>query len=128
MRRDSNPVITSLSPASKAFGGLTFTLTLNGSGFTKFSRVNWTGGPRNATFASGTQLTAIMGFLDIVSMGTATVTVASGSGFVSAFVVNWNGSPRGTTFVSATQLTAAIPASDLDHSGTTTAEITRYAV
>jgi hypothetical protein len=73
------PVITSLSPANKVFGGPTFTLTVNGSGFTKFSEVNWNGGHRNTTFVSGTQLTAVIGFMDIESVGTATVSVVNSS-------------------------------------------------
>ena len=69
------PDITSVSPAHTVAGSATFTLTVDGSNFDKFSEVNWNGAQRNTTFVSPTRLTAIIGFLDIDTAGTAKVTV-----------------------------------------------------
>src|SRR5206468_2995317 len=71
------PTISSLSPASALFGGADFTLTVNGSGFMNGSTVQWNGAPRTTTFVSATQLTAAIPAADIVTAGTASVTVVT---------------------------------------------------
>jgi hypothetical protein len=69
------PVASSLSPSSALAGTAAFTLTVNGSGFTAASVVNWSGSPRTTTFVSGSQLQAAIPAADIAAVGTAQVTV-----------------------------------------------------
>lgn len=71
------PVLTSVSPTAAVAGGAGFTLTTNGTGFVLGSVVHWNGATRTTTFVSGTQLTAAIPASDIVSAGTAQVTVVS---------------------------------------------------
>jgi uncharacterized repeat protein (TIGR01451 family) len=71
------PTITSLSPSSAALGGTAFTLTVNGTNFVSNSSVQWKGSARTTSFVSYTQLTATINAADIVSAGTATVTVVN---------------------------------------------------
>ena len=73
----SVPVATSLSPAIAAAGGGGFTLTVNGSGFTTASAVNWNGATRATTFVSSTQLQAAIAAADIAIVGTAQVSVST---------------------------------------------------
>ena len=69
------PSISSLVPASATAFGPTFTLTVNGANFVTGSVVRWNGSNRTTTFVSPTQLTAQIVAPDIMSAGTATVTV-----------------------------------------------------
>ncbi len=69
------PSLTSVSPNSVTVGGSTFTLTVNGSGFTNQSVVRWNGANRTTTFVSATQLTASIPATDIATTGTASVVV-----------------------------------------------------
>jgi hypothetical protein len=69
------PVASSLSPSSAMNGSGAFTLTVNGSGFTASSVVNWNGSARATTFVSTTQLQAAITAADIAAVGTAQVTV-----------------------------------------------------
>jgi hypothetical protein len=55
------PVVTSVSPASVAAGGPTFTVTVTGSGFVTNSVVQINGSNRPTTFKSSLQLTATIG-------------------------------------------------------------------
>jgi serine protease len=71
------PAITSLSPSTAAPGGAAFTLTVNGSNFVTGSQVLWNGGDRTLPGGSSTQLTASITAADIMSAGTAAVTVSS---------------------------------------------------
>lgn len=74
------PTITSISPPSKVAGTGAFTLTVNGTGFVNgTSTVRWNGSNRTTTFVSATQLTAAVLSTDIISAGTATITVANGA-------------------------------------------------
>jgi len=79
----SNPVpnINSLSPATATPGGIAFTLTVNGSNFVSSATttVQWNGGNRTTTFVSSTRVTAAITAADILSAGTATVTVVNGA-------------------------------------------------
>jgi subtilisin family serine protease len=73
----SAPVASSLSPASVVAGAGGFTLTVNGSGFTNASVVNWNGSPRGTTFVSNTQLRAQIAAADVATVGTAQVSVST---------------------------------------------------
>ncbi|NOT57871.1 MAG: DUF1929 domain-containing protein, partial [Deltaproteobacteria bacterium] len=69
------PTTTGLSPTSAAAGGAGFRLTANGTNFINGSVVRWNGVNRTTTFVSATQLTAAILASDIISVGTAQVTV-----------------------------------------------------
>jgi len=69
------PTITSLSPTSAVAGGPGFTLTVTGTNFVRSSVVQWNGAARATTYVSPTQLTAVIPMTDLVTAGTARVTV-----------------------------------------------------
>jgi hypothetical protein len=69
--------ITSISPAAVAAGANTFTMTVNGEGFTSESVVRIGGFGLATTFVSSTQLTALVGDSLIANPLTADVTVAN---------------------------------------------------
>jgi uncharacterized repeat protein (TIGR01451 family) len=69
------PVLTSIVPNSATAGGPAFTLTLNGSNFISSSIAQWNGGNRTTTFVNSTQLTASITAADILTAGSASVTV-----------------------------------------------------
>jgi hypothetical protein len=69
------PTTTGLSPAAAPAGGLGFMLTVSGSNFVNGAVVRWNGANRTTTFASSSQLTAVIGVGDIATAGTAQVTV-----------------------------------------------------
>ncbi len=71
------PALTSLSPATTAAGGATFTLTVNGANFINGSVVRWNGDTRQTASSSATQLTAQISAADIANPGTAQVTVSN---------------------------------------------------
>jgi subtilisin family serine protease len=71
------PVVSSLSPSSVMAGAGGFSLTVNGSGFTSASVVNWNGSPRATTFVSSTQLRAAITAADVATVGTAQVSVTT---------------------------------------------------
>ena len=66
-----------LVPETKSPGGRPFVLTVNGSGFSANSVVEWNGVPRPTVFVTGEQLTAQIPASDIATAATATVTVAT---------------------------------------------------
>jgi hypothetical protein len=66
-----------LVPASAAPGGAGFTLTVNGTGFTPQSVVEWNGVPLLTLDVSSAQLTASVPASDIATAGTAVVTVVN---------------------------------------------------
>ena len=83
------PAITSLSPNSAPYCGNTsdFALTVNGTGFTSDSVVNWNGSqpvPHSTQMVSSTQLTAPILARDTVGPSPATVTVSNSSGTSNA--------------------------------------------
>ena len=87
------PAISSLSPASATAGGGAFTLTVNGSNFAGNSTVKWNGADRATSFVSVTQLTATILAADILTAGTAAVTVVNptpggGTSGASTFTTN----------------------------------------
>ncbi len=106
------PATASLSPASATAGGAGFTLTVNGSNFINGSTVQWNGASRTTTYVSSTQLTAAIQAADIVSAGTATVTVfnpAPGGGTSNSqtFLINAANNPVPlTTSLSPSSATA----------------------
>jgi hypothetical protein len=92
------PAITSISPNTLPLGGGNFTLTVNGSGFTPSSQVQWNGSARSTTFSSSSLLTASITSTDLGTPGTATVTVfnptpAGGTSGGSGFTVAANPTP-----------------------------------
>src|SRR6266446_3223016 len=75
------PVVNNpLVPEQKAPGSATFTLTVNGSGFLSDAVVKWNGTALTTTFVKSSQITASVPAADLVTAGTATVTVNNGSG------------------------------------------------
>ena len=71
------PVITSLSPSATVATGAAFTLTVNGTGFTTASTLQWNGSAITTTYVSPTQLTAYIGTTLIASAGSINITVNS---------------------------------------------------
>jgi|GEM_PF-1088584 len=96
------PLITSISPTSRIAGSTGFTLTVNGQNFLNTTTVQWNGSPRTTTYVSPTQLTAAIPASDIVTSGSALVTVAT-AGSVSnsnTFTIDPAGLPTLTTSTS----------------------------
>jgi hypothetical protein len=96
------PTTTGLSPASATAGGPAFTLTVNGSNFVSASVARWNGSSRTTTYVSSTQLTAAILASDIVTAGTATVTVftpapGGGTSNPQTFTINAANNPVPTT-------------------------------
>jgi parallel beta-helix repeat protein len=69
------PVINSVMPSSRTAGGPSFTLTVIGKKFVNGSVVRWNGNDRPTTFVNAYKLTAVITAQDIVSIGTAAITV-----------------------------------------------------
>ena len=87
------PTLTSISPNNALAGSGAFTLTVNGTNFNGTSVVQWNGAARTTTFKSATQLEAAITAADVLTAGTATVTVqnpAPGGGTTSGqtFTIN----------------------------------------
>ena len=90
------PAITSLSPPSAAAGGMSFRLTIYGSGFFGGSQVRWNGLFRDfAVYYSPNQLVVPVYSSDIASPGTAQVEVVNGG--VASNSVTFTIGPPGTT-------------------------------
>jgi len=66
-----------LVPDTIAPGNGDFTLTINGTGFTPRSVVNWNGHGRATTFVSNQRLTAVMRASDIATATTGSITVVT---------------------------------------------------
>jgi hypothetical protein len=73
------PKLGSISPSSIAPGSGSFTLTANGSGFTRKSTVLWSGSARQTTYVSNLQLTAQIDAADVTSAGVFPVSVSTPS-------------------------------------------------
>jgi hypothetical protein len=83
------PVINlPLKPEQKVPGSTTFTLTVNGEGFLSDAVVYWNGTALTTTFVKSSQLTASVPTADLVTAGTAQVTVKNGTG-VGSNVANF---------------------------------------
>ncbi len=88
---NSDPSISSLSPANISAGSGDFTLTVNGSNFVSGATVQWNGNNRATTFVNSSQLTAAISASDVASAGTITVKVVNpdkGASATTNFVVN----------------------------------------
>ena len=75
-----------LVPASTKPGSKAFTLTINGTGFTATSVVNWNGSPRPTSVLSTSTVQATISATDVAKAGTTSITVTNGVGLVSNFV------------------------------------------
>lgn len=71
------PSVSSLSPSSVPENSVTFTLTVNGSGFAPSSTILFNGAPRQTIFLRPTQLTTLVNPGDIATPGTITVQVTT---------------------------------------------------
>jgi hypothetical protein len=69
------PTISSLNPGSGSVGGSGFVLTVTGTNFVTNSVVRWNGADRPTTYVSPTQVTAAIPATDLLTAGTARVTV-----------------------------------------------------
>jgi len=81
------PTIASISASSTSMPSTPYcqpngiTLTVNGTNFVNgATTVNWNGSPRVTTFASSTQVTALILPTDTASLGTASVSVSTATG------------------------------------------------
>ena len=74
---NSTPTLMGMSPTSFISGGAAFTLTVNGTNFVSNSTLQWNGANRTTTYVSSTQLTAAITAADVVTAGTASVTVVN---------------------------------------------------
>jgi 6-phosphogluconolactonase (cycloisomerase 2 family) len=88
-----SPTLSSVTPTSAVAAGAEFTITATGTNFISGSRVLWNGFARSTTFVSATQLKATILAGDILSAGTAQVTVVNpgpGGGLSSpqSFTIN----------------------------------------
>lgn len=87
---NSQPSVTSLTPAEAPAGSPTFSLTIKGSGFVQGSTVTWTHSPNPAvqlepvTFVSDQILTATVPNTLVATAGAATVAVTNSPGGTSA--------------------------------------------
>jgi hypothetical protein len=98
------PSATSLSPSNAVAGGAAFTLTVNGSNFVNSSIVRWNGVARPTTFVNSTQLTIQIVAADILSAGSAAVTVVNptpGGGTSGALTFTVSPAPPKLEFNSA---------------------------
>jgi len=77
----SNPVprLRSLAPSSAPQGSSDLQLTLNGSGFTESSVVNWNGTALQTTYGATSVLTALVPASSLANSGVASVTVTNPS-------------------------------------------------
>lgn len=102
--------ITSLTPSSAATGTGPLILTVNGGNFTSSSAVQWSGGSGpialTTTFVSPAQLTAILPSAQLLTPGTAFVSVTNGTLTTNAlpFTVTASASSAPTIFTDGTGL------------------------
>jgi hypothetical protein len=71
------PVLAAIDPSSAPAGSPGFTLVATGSSFIASSVVHWNGAPRPTTFISATELRADIPAGDLVTAGTALVSVST---------------------------------------------------
>ena len=101
------PAIISASPFSAKQNSGGVTVTLDGSGFVNGAVVRWNGSSRTTSFISYTQVSATIPASDLVSAGTATITVTNpapggGNSDVLMFAID-----------TATQSTVTLTAADI---------------
>lgn len=85
--RNPVPILSAVSPPSRAVGSPATTITVTGSGFVSTSVVRWNGGPLATTFNAASELLAVLD---------AAILATSGTGQLSVF----NGGPGGGASVS----------------------------
>jgi len=104
------PFITSIAPTSRIAGTGSFTLTVNGQNFSNSSIIRWNGNNRTTTYVSPTQLTTIIPASDIITSGTAAITVANGSTVSNSqvFTIDPAGVPNLTTSTSLLNLSNSV--------------------
>jgi uncharacterized repeat protein (TIGR01451 family) len=73
----SDPIITSLNPATAVAGRPELTVTVNGGGFVDESVVEWNGAPLATSFVGSSQLTAVVPAALLAEPGSATITVVN---------------------------------------------------
>jgi uncharacterized protein (TIGR03437 family) len=115
------PAIAGLNPSSATVGGTAFTLTVNGTNFVNGAVVKWNNSDRTTTFINGTQLTAAITAADIVSTGSASVTVtnpAPGGGASNAVTFAINNPAPAITSINPSSVTAGSAAFTLTVNGT----------
>jgi len=71
------PTISALSPASTPAGSIGVVLTVNGTNFNSNATINWNGTALTTTFVSASQLMATIPNADVMTAGTAAVTVTN---------------------------------------------------
>ena len=108
------PVTSSMSPAFTSAGGVAFTLTITGSGFTASSTAYWGTSALATQYGSATQLTAQVTAAEIANAGITAITVQTptpggGTSNPLQFEVDTAGSGSSTT-PTFTSLTATIAA------------------
>ena len=107
------PAISSLTPAAVAAGGQSFTLTVNGSGFSPLSVVQYNGTARVTTYVNSSTLTIAVSATDIATPTTAQITVftsAPGGGTSAPAVLTVNKYPiPAITSVSPASITVNSP-------------------
>ncbi len=79
-----------LVPGAVAPGSPGFTLTVSGTGFALGATVNWNGTPLTTNFASSSQLTAVVLAGNILTAGTASVTVVNPGTSTASNVVSFS--------------------------------------
>ena len=104
------PMINSISPAFTSAGGTTFTLTVNGSGFTANSTVYWGSSVLTTQYVSAAQLSAQVTATEIATAGTNAITVQTpspggGTSSILQFEVDSIGSGTSAPTVSSTTAT-----------------------
>ena len=107
------PAISSLSPAFVSASSAAFTLSVNGTGFTANSTVNWGATALTTTYVSAIKLTAAVTAAEIASAGTSPVTVvtpAPGGGTSNTLTFEIDSSDSGGTPPSFSVATVAVAA------------------
>jgi hypothetical protein len=117
------PVLNSLNPPSLPAGSAAFDLTVNGSAFVTGATVHWNGTPRSTTFVSGTVLRAAIAAADVVTAGSAQVTVVNpspggGASAPIAFAIDPIVPAPAITTLDPSGAVAGSPAFDLTVTGT----------
>lgn len=107
------PVLTSLNPAAVVAGGPSFTLTVNGSGFSPSSIVQYNGTPRTNSYVNSSTLTILVTATDIATPTTAQITVVTpspGGGTSSPAILTINTYPvPAIASISPTSITVNSP-------------------
>ncbi|MHB8753920.1 MAG: IPT/TIG domain-containing protein [Candidatus Acidiferrales bacterium] len=98
------PSVSSLSPATVAENSVTFTLTVNGSGFAPSSTITFNSAPRQTIFLSPSQLTTQVNPGDIAvpgTIGVQVVTPAPGGGTSTTIDLTVTASPAPVPSISS---------------------------